>query len=96
MREELNLILEKIKLKIADDSNMVWTGYDSAKELRDEIDVYINQIKNGDLNGLADLNTYFLPTSTFQEHSISNGWPDEYLRLAEEFDKIYHSLKGKV
>ena len=75
---------------------MVWTGYNTAKELRDEIDLYVNQIKRGDLKGLEELSKYFLPTATFQEHSVSNGWPDEYLRLAEDFDKIYNSLKGKA
>ena len=96
MLEELISILEKTKLKISDDSDMVWTGYNGAKELRAEIDLYINQIKGGDLNGLEELSKYFLPTSTFQEHSISNGWADEYLRLAEGFDKIYYSLKDKA
>ena len=96
MLEELNSIIEKIKLKISDDSDMVWTGYNTAKELRDEIDLYINQFNGGDLNCLEELSKYFLPTSTFQEHSISNGWPDEYLKLAEAFDKIYYSIKGKA
>jgi len=39
------------------------------------------------------LNMLFAPTGTFQEHSISNGWSNEYLALAEKFDKIYDALK---
>jgi hypothetical protein len=36
--------------------------------------------------------TEFLPTSTYQEISISNGWGDNYIKLSSEFDKLYEKL----
>jgi hypothetical protein len=93
MIEDLITIIEKIREKIKDGSAMEWTGYDSAKSLRNELEIYIDQLKKGNTECLEDLNTHFLPTATFQDHSISNGWGDEYMSLAEQFDRIYSGIK---
>lgn len=89
MNQELIDIINKVKDKISDDSDMVWTHYDTAKELRDELEFYMHEVRNGDMSSLEKIKLLFLPTATFQEHSISNGWPDEYLALAEKFDNLY-------
>lgn len=86
-------ILEQVKEHITDDSDMVWTGYNSAKELRDELDTYIQQLTENDTACLEKLHGHFLPTSNFQEHSLSNGWADAYLRLVEQFDANYALLQ---
>ena len=87
--KELNEILEQVKKKIANDSDMVWTRYANSKQLRDELELYIRQLQNGDTGSLEKIKFMFLPTATLQEHSISNGWVDEYLKLAEKFDNLY-------
>ena len=93
MIHEVITIVERVKNKITDSSDMVWTGYDTAKQLRDELNGYIDLFQSGDSSCLEKLHIHFLPTCTFQEHSISNGWADEYLTLAERFDRIYALLK---
>ncbi|HLP37943.1 hypothetical protein [Lacibacter sp.] len=94
MISRLIIILEKVRDKVSDESDVVWAGYDTAKELREEIQLYINELSVGNLQSLKAIDRHFAPTSTLQEHSISNGWSDEYLRLAEKFDAIYSSLKN--
>ncbi|MFY7839221.1 MAG: hypothetical protein ACOVP7_03045 [Lacibacter sp.] len=94
MISRLIMLLEKVKDKVSDESDVVWTGYDTPKELREEIQLYITELSVGNLQSLEALHGHFLPTSTFQEHSLSNGWSDEYIRLAEKFDYIYTSLKN--
>ena len=89
MNLELIDIITKVKERISDDSNMVWTHYDTAKELRDELELYTQELRNGNMSSLKKMKLLFLPTATLQEHSISNGWPDEYLALAEKFDNFY-------
>jgi len=93
MIDEIIKIIEIVKSKIHDGSNMGLTRYNNPKELRDELDAYIAQLKENDLNCLEDLYGLFLPTCDLQDISIPNGWSDEYIRLAGEFDKIYYSLK---
>lgn len=86
---ELIDILEQIKDKVADDSDMLWTRYDSGAELKREIDQFIVRLREGDFSVLHNINVEFLPTSTFQEHSLQNNWSEAYLKFADQFDKIY-------
>lgn len=93
MTKEAADILLKIRQKITDDSDLVWTSFETADELRKEIDGFISRLEQGDKKVIKDIYIHFLPTSTFQEHSMQNGWTDDYLKLAEQFDKIYEGQK---
>lgn len=86
-------ILSRIKAKITDESDLDWTPFETAEELRKEIDKFIVRLKQRDKKAMEDINIYFLPTSTFQEHAMQNGWTEEYRELAERFDKIYEQYK---
>jgi hypothetical protein len=68
---------------------MVWTRYESAKELRDELEAYLTNLETGDIMCIEKLSFLFLPTASLQEHSISNNWAQEYLNLSQKFDRIY-------
>lgn len=81
-------ILVKVRERITDDSDLLWTSFETADELRQEIDGLICRLQQNDNKAIDDIYTHFLPTSTFQEHSIQNGWSDEYMKLADEFDKV--------
>jgi hypothetical protein len=93
MTQELIDILRKVKDKFTDESDLLWTSYETAKELRNELDIYIDQLSKGDKSCLTKLNIHFLPTCTFQEHSLMNNWTEEYMKLSEKFDCIYASAK---
>lgn len=98
LRDELQQligIVETVKSKITDDTDVVWAGYDNPDKLREDIENDLKALKSGDLDKLDTFKTHFLPTATFQEVSISNGWGDELLLLAEEYDKLYEKLKKK-
>ena len=89
MSQELIDIINNVIDRISDDSDMVRTRYDTAKQLRDELESYKQQLQERNISSLDKLKLLFLPTATLQEHSISNGWTDEYLRLAAKFDNLY-------
>ena len=91
--DELIDILEKVQANITDESDMVWTQYNTPKELWDELDTYIRELKDGSTMGIKRIYMLFLPTATLQEHSMSNGWADEYLKLSERFDELYSNDK---
>jgi hypothetical protein len=89
MTKELTDLIGQVKNKITDDSDMVWTNYDNAKQLRDELETYILELQSGDMGSIEKLKKFFLPTAPLQEHSISNGWGNEYLELSKKFDGLY-------
>ena len=93
MTDQLINIIEAIKEELTDNSDVAWTRYETAKQLRDELDGYIEDLRSGNIKSIEKLYIHFLPTATFQEHSVSNRWPDKYLRLAEKFDSIYGAYK---
>mgnify|MGYP001182230849 CR=1 FL=1 len=93
MTRELTEILLQIRDKITDESDLDWTSFTTAEELRKEIDHFIFQLDEGNKGVLDDVYVHFLPSSTFQEHAMQNDWTEEYMKLAERFDKIYASLR---
>ena len=64
--------------------------------LRREVEAFLKQdiekIEYCDFNTLEKINTEFGPTSTYQEISISAGWGQEFLIIAEEFDHLFLRL----
>jgi hypothetical protein len=94
MITELIEIIKKVKRKITDSSDMVWTSYETSNQLRDELEVCINELQTGNTSSMEKIKTLFLPTGALQEHSISNGWADEFLTLSEKFDQLYIAIKG--
>jgi hypothetical protein len=82
-------ILEKVRNHITDDSDMMWSAFDEPSDLRREIDDIIEGLRRGDMSKMEMAHLDFLPTSAFQEHSMQNGWSEEYLKMADEFDRAY-------
>jgi hypothetical protein len=85
-------VLLRVRSKITDESDMLWIYFETPSDLRNEIDGFILQLEKEDISCLAGIHTHFMPTGTFQEHSLMNGWSKEYLFIATGFDKIYKRL----
>lgn len=93
--QKVKSILETIKNWIIDDTDTVWAGYDNGKEFLVDLNTDIEKIRFCDFETLDKLNMEFAQASTYQEISLSNGWANEYLKLAEQFDNLYKKLKSK-
>lgn len=93
--QKVKSILETIKNLIIDGTDTVWAGYDNGKEFLVDLNTDIEKIKFCDFETLDKLNIEFAQASTYQEISLSNGWANEYLKLAEQFDNLYKRLKSK-
>ena len=89
MTNELIEVIKRVKEKITDDSDMVWTRYDNAEELRNELETYSEELRKGNTSCLNKLYLLFLPTASLQEHSISNNWTDDYLELSRIIDRLH-------
>jgi hypothetical protein len=82
-------ILKQIKAFISQDTDTVWAGFDNADKFLEELNQDIEKIENCNFETLEKVHIEFLPTCTYQELSMSNGWSDKYLELSTEFDRIY-------
>ena len=63
----------------------IWSSM-TVQEIGEEIESAIAQLQKGLGIKQAELTFLFLPTGPLQETALSNGWGDEYLRLANRFD----------
>ncbi|TAL59084.1 MAG: hypothetical protein EPN85_10025 [Bacteroidetes bacterium] len=86
-------IIKTVRNKIVNDTDVVWAGCNSATDLQVEIDNDLDKLEKGDLTILDKFKHRFLPTATFQEVSLSNGWGDEFIELANKFDELYEKIK---
>lgn len=93
--QEIVKILEKIKSYINDETDTIWAGFNNTEDLLIELNKDIELLKLCDYETLVKVNIDFLPTCTYQELSLSNGWSDEYLIMSEKFDKCYQIIKDK-
>ena len=85
-------ILQEIKNKINLDTDTIWAGFDTVDIFLKELSEDIENIKLCNFKTLDKVNIEFAVTSTYQELSMSNGWSDDYLILAEKFDKVYEEI----
>ena len=101
MRENLsNLIalIEKIKdlVNQPGTTTPLWIHYDSIEEVVGELERHILLLHKEDFSIIKELTLLFAPTSDLQELSISNGWGNQFLEIAEEFDEIIKEIKDEI
>jgi len=88
--------MANIKSRTNDETDTVWAGFDNTEVLIKELDSDQKQIELLDFDTLEKIMVEFLPTSTYQELAMSNGWSDEYLQIAEKFNSIHKRIKEKL
>jgi hypothetical protein len=67
-------------------NDFAWSSWDAASDALREMDDLISRIESGALPSHLDLEVLFAPTGPIQEVSVSSGWGEEFLGLADRFD----------
>ena len=83
--KELVKILEQVLLFLDKSEDSIW----SDMEVSETVELINNQltlIKNTSKVSVSKFYYLFLPTAPLQEIAMENGWVEEYLKLAEQFD----------
>ncbi len=90
--QKVAIILQQIKSFMNTDSDIVWTRYNNIEQFLTDLNQDILNIEDCSFLTLEKVQFNFLPTSTYQEISISNNWGDHYLKLSNDFDILYKQL----
>jgi hypothetical protein len=67
-------------------NDFAWSSWNDDEEAISELSAHIATLEAGKLPPKLDLTVLFAPTGPIQEVSVSSGWGEEFLSLAERFD----------
>jgi hypothetical protein len=68
------------------ENDFAWSSWPDAKTALKEIDALIGSLSQGSLPDPQQLAVLFAPTGPIQEVSLSSGWGETFLQLAERID----------
>lgn len=92
-RTALAEILEEARVLLArEDNDFGWSGWHGRADALAEIDAILARIGAGEPIRPASIELLFLPTGPLQEVSLSSGWGDRFLALADRFDQAISDL----
>ena len=75
-----------------EDNDFSWSSWRDQNQAISEIDSIITKLENG---SIPDIRVLFAPTGPIQEVSLSGGWGNEFVELANRFDKEYKIVKNE-
>jgi len=68
------------------ENDFAWSSWSDAESALIELDELVRQLFTGEHVDWLRLARLFAPTGPIQEVSLSSGWGEEFITLAERFD----------
>jgi HAMP domain-containing protein len=78
------ILAEARELLALSGNDFAWSAWRNQEAALGEIDRLLRQLRAG---SLPELSALFAPTGPIQEVSLSSGWGDRFLDLAERLDR---------
>jgi len=74
------------------ENDFLWSSWTDQDQALSEIDSIITELEN---SSIPEIGVLFAPTGPIQEVSISSGWGNDFLELADRFDKEYARVRNR-
>jgi hypothetical protein len=88
-REEMISLLETvIELLNYPGNDFCWSSWENAESAIGEIKALLEKISNNNNLYKDEISFIFAPTGPLQEVSLSSGWSDVFLKIAEKYDAL--------
>lgn len=88
-REALIQVLEAVQdLVSLPDNDFSWSAWEDSGEALVEIELLIQYLRQGWVPAQAKVAVLFAPTGPLQELSLSSGWAEAFLKVAEKYDEV--------
>jgi len=93
--DELISVFVRVRAALAlPDNDFVWSSWRDANHALEEIDGILTTLRDGRVPNETQMQELFAPTGPIQEVSLSSGWGDAFLRLADDFDAAIDRLRN--
>ena len=70
------------------DNDFTWSSWGNVSEASSELRLLIERVQNRDVPSEVEIGVIYAPTGPLQELSLSSGWADTFLRVADKYDAI--------
>lgn len=87
----LDIFSEVRTLLSRPENDFDWSSWEDETAALEEIDGLIANLRAGAPPDLHTMRILFAPTGPMQEVSLSSGWGNRFLELAERFDEVMAS-----
>jgi hypothetical protein len=84
----IHVLESAIELVSLPDNDFCWSSWESEQEAKQEMLALIGSVKAGVLPEKLKIAMLFAPTGPLQEVSMSSGWADAYLKIADRYDEV--------
>ncbi len=74
------------------ENDFSWSSWADEKAAVEELDSLLALVDSGVLPDRHKVSVLFAPTGPIQEVSLSNGWADAFVKLAERYDRAERLL----
>lgn len=87
--ESLIHVLEAaIELISLPDNDFCWSRWEDEEQAKSELLGLVSTLKSGVLPERLKIAVLFAPTGPLQEVSLSSGWAEPFLKVAEKYDEV--------
>jgi len=93
LQKLIDVLKEARALLALEGNDFLWSSWRDQNQAIAEIDSIITALENG---SIPEIGVLFAPTGPIQEASLSSGWGNEFIELAERFDKEYEIVKNQL
>jgi hypothetical protein len=93
LKEVLRSAIELLSLP---DNEFAWSSWRDKGAAIAEIEGILALVEAGELPERSSVSVLFAPTGPIQEVSISSGWGEAFLKLAERYDRAEQRLWTKT
>lgn len=91
----VSVLRVSVELLSLDDNDYVWSYWRDQDEALKEVGHLLAVAEAGKMPELSRLSLLFAPTGPLQEVSMSSGWADAFLKVAERYDAAENGLYGQ-
>jgi hypothetical protein len=77
-----------IELVQMPDNDFCWSYWEDSEEATKELTKLLNMANSYTLPERVEVSVLFAPTGPLQEISLSSGWAEPFLKVAEKYDQV--------
>jgi hypothetical protein len=92
VQDVIDILNEVIRIIESGEANVTWPGYGTVDDALLDLADHIDRLAQNDLSKRKELEILFAPTGALQEISLSSGWSEQFLSMAERFDRAMQQV----